>query len=143
MKFDLKKMGIVCVFVLGITFSGTAIFPGSYSSVQTVQAAETAIINGYTIDVSSVWYDEPNRTFGAAVTDPDGNYFTTTYKMVKVSSRPYQMNIYQSKNNNPWVQIGVITDEASYQIGNKKTGGFLFRKIADLAARSVGYEKMF
>lgn len=63
--------------------------------------------------------------------------------MVKVSSSPYQIDVYESKNNGPWVQIGVINNEASYQIGNKKTGGFLFRTIADLAARTVGYEKMF
>lgn len=80
--------------------------------------------------------------FGAAVVDPSGDYFTATYKLVKVSSDA--TNIYESKNNGPWVQIGVINHEASYQIGNSpKTGGFLFRAIADIAARSAGYQKMF
>ena len=118
---------------------GSGILPSDYSLIPIAQASDTYTIHGYTIDTSSVWYDHDNEIFGAGVTDPDGNYFTATYKMVKVSSSPYQIDVYESKNNGPWVQIGVINNEASYQIGNKKTGGFLFRTIADLAARTVGY----
>ena len=140
---NLKKVTIACILGLGISAMGSGILPNDYLLIPIAQASDTYTTHGYTIDTSSVWYDHYNEIFGAVVTDPDGNYFTATYKMVKVSSSPYQIDVYESKNNGPWVQIGVINNEASYQIGNKKTGGFLFRTIADLAARTVGYEKMF
>jgi|GEM_PF-873708 len=140
---NLKKVTIACILGLGISAMGSGILPNDYLLIPIAQASDTYTTHGYTIDTSSVWYDHDNEIFGAGVTDPDGNYFTATYKMVKVSSSPYQIDVYESKNNGPWVQIGVINNEASYQIGNKKTGGFLFRTIADLAARTVGYEKMF
>ena len=140
---NLKKVTIACILGRGISAMGSGILPNDYLLIPIAQASDTYTTHGYTIDTSSVWYDHDNEIFGAGVTDPDGNYFTSTYKMVKVSSSPYQIDVYESKNNGPWVQIGVINNEASYQIGNKKTGGFLFRTIADLAARTVGYEKMF
>ena len=141
MKINFRKVSIACVLALGIGLTGVSL-PSNYSPVPAVQAyGDNNYVAGYTIDPSSVWYDQNNRMFGAGVTDSDGNYFTATYRLVRVSSD--ETDVYESKNNGPWVQIGVINHEASYQIGNQKTGGPLFRRIADMAARTAGYQKMF
>ncbi len=66
-----------------------------------------------------------------------------SYQLVNVNK--HVMNVMESKNSGAWVQIGVIdwNRMCSADVGSPESGGLLFREVADVAARSAGYEKMF
>lgn len=97
----------------------------------------------YTINRSSAWYDRPSKTFGAGVTDASGTYFTVAYRLVDMGNDV--QNVYESKNSEGWVQIGVLdwNKIASSDVGSPETGGMLFVQVANVAAQSAGYNKMF
>ena len=98
----------------------------------------------WTIDMSSAWLSDDHQTFGAGVMDNDsGTYFTATYRLDKVGAERY--NIMESKNQGAWTQIGIIdwSYMSSADIGGPKSGGPLFKKVANACARKAGYQKMF
>ena len=107
------------------------------------EAFDWYTVGQYQIDPSSVWCSDNNH-FGAGVTDTDtGEYFTALYQLVPVKKNV--IDVMESKNSEAWVQIGTIDWNymCSADVGNAQSGGKLFRRIADLGARSLGYEKMF
>lgn len=95
----------------------------------------------YNVDRSSVWYDQGNKMFGAGVTDAEGNYFTVAYQIIHAGQSID--NVYESKNSGPWVQIGFLNwhdVQNHYHFGGSAS---LFIQVANMAAQSKGYDKMF
>ena len=135
----MKKLLIVCWLCALITGLGYVMLMENEIGAPVAYAS-----NGYTIDRSSAWYDRSAQIFGAGVTeDATGEYFTVSYQLVNVNK--HVMNVMESKNSGAWVQIGVIdwNRMCSADVGSPESGGLLFREVADVAARSAGYEKMF
>ena len=135
----MKKLLIMCWLCAVVTGLGYVMPMGNEVGASVAYAS-----NGYTIDRSSAWYDRSAQIFGAGVTeDATGEYFTVSYQLVNVNK--HVMNVMESKNSGAWVQIGVIdwNRMCSADVGSPGSGGLLFREVADVAARSAGYEKMF
>ena len=134
-----KKILAACCLGVTLVCSGTVLELGGAPCSSVAYAG-----NGYTVNRSSAWYDKPSATFGAGVTkDSTGEYFTVTYQLVDMGHSVY--NVMESKNGGDWVQIGVIdwNRMCSADVGSSETGGRLFAEVANVAAQSAGYEKMF
>lgn len=143
----MKKNKILACAMATLAFSFGAPLCGTnipfIGNVQVAEAFDWYTVGRYSIDPSSVWCSD-NNNFGAGVTDTStGEYFTATYQLVPV--RKHVIDVMESKNSGSWVQIGTIDWNymCSADVGKPETGGPLFRRIADLGARSLGYEKMF
>lgn len=103
-----------------------------------------SIANAYAkvdIDESSVWYNKEKEVFGAAVRINGGEYHSRMYKRVSVSGG---WDIYRRfSNNDDWKYVGTCTGGASGYHFLDSDEVDVFIPIANRAAQSIGYQKMF
>lgn len=131
----LKK--VISSLIIGAAIIGTA--PMVTDGALGISVTEASV--NINVDRSSAWYDQEKQVFGAAVSINGGEYQSRMYKKERNSGGT---DIYMRFSaDEEWEFIGVYTGGAAGYHFADSDEKMIFIKVANAAAQSAGYDKMF